>query len=114
MGILNLKPFLIKKGIGTNVLSITQLKQNLQNHKIVVDVFGCHYFAIRKCIKLPMMEQIHFLIKILSRFYFTNLNLEKSMVLFVFDGELDEAKRAEKTKRSGSDFLRPMLIVYDY
>ena len=111
MGILGWKPFLTKKGIGTDMPK-SELKNFVEDRTVLVDVLASQYFMMLRLSKIENNdEQREYILSYLKKLYVEQLGLNPKKMLFVFDGDLHAAKWNTKRQRLGSSIVDQAKIV---
>ena len=112
MGILGRKPFLTKKGIGTDMPK-SELKIFVEDRTVLVDVLASHYFMMLRLSKIEKNdEQREYILSYLKKLYVEQLGLNPKKMLFAFDGDLHAAKWNTKRQRMGSSILQQAKQVW--
>jgi hypothetical protein len=111
MGIQGLKPFLVKKGIGTK---FTSLRNIVGDCDTIVDVLGCIYMKMVRFVNSTRIDKIVELESILTQDFSVKRGLQLESTTFIFDGSLRQAKWATKTQRYQIQYLKQVKLVYDY
>lgn len=111
MGIQGWRPFLTKKGIGTDI-SKSELKAIVGERPVLVDVLASHFFKMLKLSKIADEEkQRGEIVAYVKKLYIRDLGLDPTKIIFVFDGDLHQAKWDTKAQRIGSSILQQAKMV---
>ena len=96
MGIKGLKPFLVKKGIGTKFATLRNI---VGDSDTIVDVLGCIYMKMVYVVNSSRPDKIAELEQIIIQEFFVKRGLQHESTTFIFDGRLHQAKWTTKTQR---------------
>jgi hypothetical protein len=88
MGILGWKPFLTKKGIGSDMPK-SELKNFVVDRTVLVHVLASHYYLMLRLSKIKDEDlQREKIVNCLKKLFVEDLGFEAKKILFVFDGDL--------------------------
>jgi len=111
MGILGWKPFLTKKGIGTEITK-SGLNTFVKERVVLVDVLASHYYKMLRLSNIKDEDyQREKIVTYLKKIYIEDLGFDSKKIIFVFDGDLHSAKWNTKRQRLGSSIVDQAKIV---